>query len=81
MKDAFTTEEKRKYMLKKHIQNHLFEYVLDFVGPIVLTLLLLYLCKAQSFTPGIVVSIAYSIGKTVSNIRHYKRDYVDRDIQ
>ena len=78
---SFSIEEKRKFMLKKHIKNHLFEYAVDFIGPIILTALILYLCKAEEFLYGILLSAAYSIGKTIYNIYHYKKEYVDMDIK
>lgn len=81
MKDKFTIEEKRKYMFKKHLKDHLIEYILDFIGPIVLTALLLYLCKAEEYIYGILLSTAYSLGKMVYNFYHYKKEYVDVDIK
>lgn len=81
MGTSFSKEEKRKYMFRKHIKNHLFEYVLDFIGPILLTILLLYLCRAEEFIYGIVLSVAFSTGKTIYNIYHFKKEYVDIDIQ
>lgn len=81
MGDSFSKEEKRKYMFRKHIKNHLFEYVLDFIEPIILTIFMLYLCKAEEFIYGIVVSVAYSTGKTIYNIYHYKKEYIDINIK
>lgn len=81
MSENFSKEEKRKYMFKKHIKNHLFEYILDFVGPILLTILLLYLCKAENFIYGIVLSIACSFGKLLYNLHYYKKEYIDVDIK
>lgn len=79
--ENFSKEEKKKYKLKKHIKNHLFEYVLDFIGPILLTWLILYICKAEKFMYGILFSFIYSLGKTAYHIYHYKKDYVDIDIK
>ena len=79
--DSFTVEEKKKFMFKKHLNDHLFAYVYDFVGPLVLTVLLLYLCKAEEFWYGIILSLFYSLGKTVYNIYHYKKEYIDIDIK
>lgn len=78
---GFSVEEKRKYMLKKHIKNHLFEYILDFIGPILLTIFLLFICKAENFTYGIIFSALYSIGRTAYNIYHYKKEHIDIDIK
>lgn len=81
MESSFSKEEKRKYMFKKHIKNHLFEYVLDFIGPILLTLFILYLCKAEEIVYGIILSIAYSFGKLLYNLHHYKKEYIDIEIK
>ena len=81
MSDIFTKEEKKKYMLKKHIKDHLLEYILDFIGPVLLTTLLLYLCKAEEMVYGILLAVAYSIGRTVYSIHHYKKEYIDIDVK
>lgn len=81
MKSNFSKEEKRKYMFKKHIKNHLFEYILDLIGPTLLTLLLLYLCKAENYIYGIALSIAYSFGRISYNLYHYKKEYIDINIK
>lgn len=81
MESNFSVEEKRKYMFKKHIKNHLFEYILDFIGPILLTILILYLAKAQEYMYGIACSITYSLGKLIYNLKHYKKEHIDIDIK
>lgn len=81
MDSKFSKKEKRRYMLKKHIKDHLFEYVLDIVGPLTFALLLLYLCKAENYVYGIIVSVAYSFGRIVYNLYHYKKEYIDIDIK
>lgn len=81
MKESFTKDEKKKYYFKKHLKNHLFEYILDFVGPVLLTILLLYLCKAEKYIYGIILSVAYSTGRLIYNLYHYKKEYVDVDIK
>lgn len=81
MESNFSKGEKRKYMLKKHIKNHLLEYILDFIGPILLTALILYICKAEKYIYGIVLSAAYSLGSIIYNLHHYKKEYIDIDIK
>lgn len=81
MESSFSSEEKRRYMFKKHIKNHLLEYILDFIGPILLTALILYLCKAENYIYGIVLSVAYSFGSIAYNLYHYKKEYIDIDIK
>ena len=43
MSSKFSEKEKQQYLLKKHVKDHIFEYVLDFVGPIILVIILLKL--------------------------------------
>lgn len=81
MKNSFSLEEKRKYSFKKYLKEHFWEYILDFICPLLLTIFILYLCKAEKFIYGIIISIAYSIGKTTYNIYHYKKEYIDVDIK
>ena len=68
-------------MFRKHIKNHLLEYAFDLIGPVLLTAFLLYLCKAEEFLYGIALSVAYSVGKLLYNLYHYKKEYIDIDIK
>ncbi|HBA37947.1 MAG TPA: hypothetical protein DCY94_04430 [Firmicutes bacterium] len=79
--ENFTVEEKRKFMFKKHLKYHTFEYILDIIMPSILTLILLYICKAEKILYGIIVSLVYSIGKVLYSIYHYKKEYIDIDIK
>ena len=81
MNSNFSKEEKRKSMLKKHIKDHIFEYILDIIGPMLLTILVLHLCKAQDYIYGIILSLAYSFGKVLYNIHYYKKEYINVDIK
>ena len=81
MNSNFSKEEKRKFMLKKHIKDHLFEYILDILGQMLLTILLLYLCKAQDYIYGIILSLAYSLGKVLDNIHYYKKEHININIK
>lgn len=81
MNSSFSEDEKRKYRLKKHIKDHLFEYILDIIGPLVLTMLLLYICKAENYIYGIGLSLAYSFGKVLYNLHYYKKEHIDLDIK
>ena len=81
MDSKFTYKEKRKFMLKKHIQNHWFEYALDVVGPLIFTVILLYVCKAEHIIYGIIISLVYSIIKLAYNLYHYKKEFIDINIK
>lgn len=81
MRGTFSKEEKKKFMLKKHLKDHLFEYILDLIGPAILTMLMLYLCKAENYLYGILLSLAYSLGRIIYNLHYYKKEYIDVDIK
>ncbi len=81
MDSKFTDKEKRSFLFKKHIKNHWFEYLLDIIGPLILTAVLLYICKAENFIYGIIASLAYSIIKITYNLYHYKKEYIDKSIK
>lgn len=81
MSSKFTNKERKKFMLKKHIKDHSFEYILDIIGPVLLTVLVLHLCKAQDYIYGILLALAYSVGKVLYNIHYYKKEFLDVDIK
>ena len=60
--ESFSKEEKKRYKFKKHMKDHLFEYVLDFIGPILLTCIILYMCyntKELNNTASIILFLLY----------------------
>lgn len=77
MDSKFSSKEKKNFLFKKHLKDHLFEYILDFIGPMLLTFIILNLCKAEEILYGIILSFFYSLGKTIYNIRQFKKDYID----
>lgn len=77
MKQTFSNVEKKNYYLKKYLKEHLFEFLLDIIGNLLFTLLLLYLCNAENYIYGIILSFIYSLGKIIYNLNHYKKDYID----
>lgn len=80
MNSKFTREEKQKFKLRKHIKDHLFEYILDVVGIVLVTLLVLYLLNREDkFIFGIAASLVYGIIKTIYKIYSYKKDYLNRE--
>ncbi len=81
MESKFTTEEKRNWLLKKHIKNHLFEYVLDLIGPVICAVILLYVCGAEDILLGAVLAFFFALGRVIYDIVHYKKEYVDMSIK
>ncbi len=81
MENKFTLEERRRSLLKRHIKEHLFEYVLDVVGTVVCAVILLKICKAEEIFFGGVLAFVYALGKVVYQIVHYKKEWIDVDIK
>lgn len=77
MENGFTEEERKNFMLKNHIRNHIFEYLLDIIIPMLITFFLLYICKAEKYSYGILMSAVYSALKILHDIHIYKKDYID----
>ncbi|MCD7917510.1 MAG: hypothetical protein LUF84_03480 [Clostridiales bacterium] len=80
MNQSFTTEEKRRFRLKKHLKDHLFEYVLDILGPMAFAAVLLYLCEAERFAYGILLGLAWGVGRVAYRLYHYKKEYIDINV-
>ncbi|MCC8183104.1 MAG: hypothetical protein LIO45_09110 [Clostridiales bacterium] len=81
MNQPFTTEEKRRFRLTKHLKDHLFEYVLDVIGPMVFAAVLLYLCEAERIVYGLLLALAWGVGRVVYHLYHYKKEYIDIDVK
>ena len=81
MESKFSIEEKRSYKLKKHIKEHLLDYIGDMVVTVLYTLGILYLAKAENFTYGIILAIMISLVRIIAEVRRYKKDYINIDIK
>lgn len=77
----FSREEKRADRMKRHIKSHWLEYVLDVIGPLVCTMVLLRICHAENYEMGAACSLAYSVGKIVYSLHWYQKEVVDTDIR
>lgn len=80
MRNGFSKEDQQKFLFRKHIKDHLFEYILDFIGPVILTVFILHLCGAEKFIYGIVLSLAYSCGRVAYTLHHYKKVHINADM-
>ncbi|MCD8331081.1 MAG: hypothetical protein LUB63_00920, partial [Oscillospiraceae bacterium] len=70
MESKFTVKEKKRFLLRKHMKDHAFEYVLGIIGPTALIGFLLYLCKAEEILLGICGTLLFYIGRAVYQIYH-----------
>ncbi len=78
---SFSKEEKKSFAFKKYLKEHLFDFALDIIGPMILTILVLYVCEAEEILYGIIISLCYSLGKIINRIRYYRKEYIDVDIK
>ncbi len=81
MDSQFTVTEKRKWLLKKHMKDHAFEYILDIVITMAFAFLLLKLCKAEDILLGMLLSFAWASGRIVQQIHYYKKEYVNMNVK
>lgn len=77
----FTNKEKKSFLLKKFIKEHIFDFVMDMIINIAFVLLVVYFCEGTNYIYGIIMAVVYSIGKSVNNIKVYKKDYLDIDVK
>lgn len=77
----FTMKEKKKFLLKKYIKNHLFEFAVECIINILFVLLIIYLCEGTKYFLGVILAIVYSIGKIINSVKIYKKDWIDIDIR
>lgn len=60
--------------MKKAFPRRLLLGILDFFGPILLTVLILRLCGAQRMAYGILLSAAYSLGGLIYRLHRRKKE-------
>lgn len=78
-RSSFTAEERRRFRLSKYLREHLFDYGLRIVGNVICILLVLRLCGGTNYLLGAALATAWSLGKTVWDIRWYQRDYLEQN--
>lgn len=71
----------RRDLFWRHVRSHWFEYVLDLIGPVLFTGVVLYLCGTERFGYGMLLAGAYSFGKVVYRLHCFKKDYLDADVK
>lgn len=76
---GFTAKEKQQFHMKKYIKEHLFNFMIGLIGNVLLVLIVLYLCGGTKYVLGVLLAVAYSLGKGAYSLRDYKKDYLDVD--
>ena len=78
---AFTVKERKRFRLRKHIKEKAFEYLLKLAGSILLTEAVVYLCGGRDFLRAALLAAGYTVGGVLYDIHHYKKEWLDVDIQ
>ncbi len=81
MNSNFTTTEKRRWALKKHLKDHAFEYTIDIIGTMLIAYILMKISKAENIAIGIAAAFAFALGRVCQQIHHYKKEHIDMDIK
>lgn len=81
MDSAFTKKEKRRFLLKKYLREHIFDYVLKLVVNAGFVSAIIYLCNGTEYLLGLALSVAYSLVGIVNDIRFFKRYNLDLDLK
>lgn len=73
----FTSEEKRNYMFRKHIRNHLFEYVMDIIVMIILSVVFMTVSGAENIGAGVICAVLLGIARVFVQLNNYKKEYIE----
>lgn len=75
----FTNQERKEYLLKKYIKEHIFDFILTAIFNIIFVLIIVYTTQGKDYITGIVLALFYSLGKIIYDIQIYKKEYLDVD--
>lgn len=76
---TFTTTEKKRFRLKKHLKARAFDYLLELVKNLAFTELILLACGGGNYIKGAVLAAGYTLGWALYDIWHYKKEWLDVD--
>lgn len=75
----FSNQERKQYLLKKYIKEHLFDFILTIILNIIFVIIVVYITKGVDYMIGIALAFFYSLGKIIYDIQIYKKEYLDVD--
>lgn len=77
---GFTPEEKRRFLMRKYIREHIFDFVLSLVWSCLLVVLTVYLSGGTRYGRCILLAVAYTVVKAAYRLSWYRKDYLNVDI-
>ena len=76
----FSPKEQKRFRMKKYIREHIFDFCLECVLQALFVCLVLYFCGGTKYLLGILLSIAYTLGKACNELRCYRNDVLNLQI-
>lgn len=78
---SFTEKEKADFLLKKHIKNHMFEFVLEVIVNVAFADLIVYISNRNEYLFVSLLACIYSFAKILYNLRVFKKDYININLK
>ena len=75
--NSFTEEERKKFLLKKHIKNHLFEYILQILVNIGFACFIVYISGGSRYLLCMGIAAAYSVIRLLIDLKSYKKYWLN----
>ena len=79
-KSGFTPAEKRRFLMRKYIKEHIFDFVLGLVCSCLYVALIVFLCGGTRYLLGVLLAAAGTVIKAAYSLRCYRKDYLNVDI-
>ncbi len=76
---AFTEDERKNFLLKKHIKNHLFEYILQIAVNIGFACFIVYISGGSRYLLCIALAAVYSVIRLLFDLQSYKKYWLNGD--
>lgn len=77
---GFTAKEKKRFLMRKYIKDHLFDFILALVCNCLFTALIVHFGGGTRYGRCILLAVAYTVGKAAYSLRWYRKDYLNVDI-
>lgn len=78
---AFTNEERKSFLFRKHIKEKAFEFFLIFLKNIILTEIVVWAVGSDRFLLGLILALGYSLVRLISELINYRKEWLDVDIK
>lgn len=77
---GFTPAEKRRFLMRKYIREHIFDFVLGLVCNCLYVVLIVFLCGGTRYLLGVLLAVVGTIIRAAYSLRWYRKDYLNVDI-